>query len=328
MTTKFELSVLEKLFSQSGVTDICILASGEVFLDRGNGMEKYTETEFDSTSIKQWLIATLSQQGKSWDAKHPFVDLLVEEKFRLHAVFPPVSRSGITLSFRKLGSLSDSITAARKSWSGDPLFKRLGKIIEAHESLLICGGTGSGKTTLLNLLLCDVSHRERMIALEDLPELTPQHPHFLSLESRAPNADGIGAIDLRTLLKQTLRMRPDRIILGECRGAEVLDLLQALNTGHRGTLATIHANSCREALRRLELLCLLATDGKIQTQAVRELVSSAIQWICFVERVGSERKIVELTQVAGLESGTILLRPFLQAHAFHPEEKSMAFHSR
>ena len=158
-------------------------------------------------------------------------------------------------------------------------------------------------------LLEEVPAQERILALEDTPELAPAHPHFVSLISRPPNADGFGEVTLRMLLKQALRMRPDRIILGECRGMEVLDLLQALNTGHRGSLATLHANSPRDALRRVELLCLLAASGAVPLSAIRELLAVGVQWIVQVKRVGAQRQITELWRVDGREGDTILLRP-------------------
>jgi pilus assembly protein CpaF len=182
--------------------------------------------------------------------------------------------------------------------------------------LVVAGATGSGKTTLLSDLIGEIPAQERILALEDTPELFPPHPHFLSLLSRPPNADGFGEITLRTLLKQTLRMRPDRIVLGECRGDEVLELIQALNTGHRGSLCTLHANTPRDALRRIELLCLLASNGSLPLSAIRELLAHGLQWIAQVRRLETgERKITEVWKVEGKEGDTILLRPVLQPEA-------------
>lgn len=175
------------------------------------------------------------------------------------------------------------------------------------ESIIISGATGSGKTTLATDLLSNVPEHERILALEDTPELAPKHSHFLSLISRPPNADGFGEVTLRTLLRQALRMRPDRIILGECRGPEVLDLLQAMNTGHRGLLATLHANSPRDALRRIELLCLLS-GSSLSQKVTRELMTLGIHWIAQVKRSGPTREITELSHVEGNEGETILLR--------------------
>lgn len=185
------------------------------------------------------------------------------------------------------------------------------------DSVLLAGATGSGKTTLANDLLSEVPCHERILALEDTPELAPAHPHFVSLTSRPPNADGFGEVTLRTLLKQALRMRPDRVILGECRGGEVLDLLQALNTGHRGAMATLHANSPRDALRRIELLCLLASQGSVPIPAIRELLAAGVQWIAQVRRTPDEsgrarREIHELWRVEGREGDTILMRPIVK----------------
>jgi pilus assembly protein CpaF len=168
----------------------------------------------------------------------------------------------------------------------------------------------------LNDLLAFAAPEERLLAIEDTPELFPQHPHFLSLLSRPPNADGFGEVTIRTLLKQSLRMRPDRILVGECRGAEVLEFLQVLNTGHRGSLATIHANSARDALRRLELLCLLSAPESVSISALREWIASGIQWVAYVERSPKAgRRIQEVARLQGIEAGTILLRPVLDAGA-------------
>jgi pilus assembly protein CpaF len=178
---------------------------------------------------------------------------------------------------------------------------------------VVSGATGSGKTTLANDLLGEVAASERIVALEDTPELAPAHPHFLSLLSRPANADGHGAVGLRDLLRQTLRMRPDRVVLGECRGPEVLELLQALNTGHRGALATLHANSPRDALRRIELLCLLGSGGDLPSRTVRELVACGIEWVAQVRRVGATREIAELWRLEGREGDTILMRQVLDS---------------
>jgi pilus assembly protein CpaF len=176
--------------------------------------------------------------------------------------------------------------------------------------VLVAGSTGSGKTTLLNDLLAFIPRNERILALEDTPELSPRHPHFVALQSRAANADGFGEISIRNLLRQALRMRPDRILVGECRGPEVLDLLQVVNTGHQGSLATIHANSARDALRRLEILALLSAPESLSLTALREWIASGIQWVAHVAREkNGTRRIRELVQVQGIESGTILLRP-------------------
>jgi pilus assembly protein CpaF len=226
----------------------------------------------------------------------------------MHVVFPPLSQKGLLISLRKLPSRGCI------RWNHSPFYNRLKAAIQQGDSILISGATGSGKTTLANDLLGEVSTDERIIALEDTPELAPSHPHFLSLMSRPANADGFGEVTLRSLLKQTLRMRPDRIILGECRGSEVLELLQALNTGHRGALATLHANSPRDALRRIELLCILASEGRLPIRGIRELLSLGIQWIVQTKRVESERIISEVVKLESMEGDTILLRPVV--HSF------------
>lgn len=304
-------SWLKSLLADTHVTDIA-LSSAQITFDRGNGMEILSGVVWEENELKSWLLFHLSRAGKSWDARHPYSDASfpagedIALPHRAHAVFPPVSAAGILISLRKLPTRAPGA----RVWADSPYYALLREIVQKGETLLISGSTGSGKTTLANDLLSEVAASERIIALEDTRELAPEHPQFIPLVSRSANADGFGEVSLRQLLKQTLRMRPDRIVLGECRGPEVLELLQALNTGHRGTLATLHANSPREALRRIELLCLLAGGGAgLSLSSLRELLALGVQWVVQVERTAEGRAVRELVQIAGREGDTLLLRP-------------------
>jgi len=305
------ITELKSWMSDSSITDICINGDGRAFVDRGHGLELVGSGPTDSAHapLKAWVLEQLSAAGKSWDAKIPFVDSTIPPSHRLHAVFPPVGGvQGLLISLRRLGkSLS---TSPETRWSASAkAYELLSRAAAAGESILLAGSTGSGKTTLLNDLLSSIPNHERIIALEDTPELAPSHPHFVAMQSRPANADGFGEISIRMLLKQCLRMRPDRILLGECRGGEVLDLLQVLNTGHRGSLATIHANSARDALRRLEILALLSAPEALSMQVLREWIASGVQWVAHVERTPQGvRRIRELTRIEGMEAGVILLR--------------------
>ena len=305
---------LETLMTQAKVTDICLNGHTSVFVDQGKGIEHYTENAQalwpSAETYKSWVIDLLSSAGKSWDAKNPYIDAALPSGHRLHVIFPPIARQGICVSLRKLPQPHTEESIGR--WRDSPLYEPLREAVIRGDSILISGSTGAGKTTLASDLLSEVPVSERVIALEDTPELAPRHPHFLSLVSRPPNADGHGEVTLRTLLKQTLRMRPDRIVLGECRGAEVLDLLQALNTGHRGALATLHANTPRDALRRLELLCLLNGGTLLGLSSLRELMALGIQWIAQVKRMENGRRISELWKIEGREGDTILMRPVIR----------------
>lgn len=313
---------LHALLLNPKVTDICINGTQSVFIDQGEGMERAqlqtgeTIPFFQEEELKEWALTQLSQIGKTWDAKYPFIDGTLPSGHRIHLVFPPLARAGIVISLRRLPlppahSPMERPASLGWRWVESPLYRTLRTAILQKDSILISGATGSGKTTLANDLIEEIPQSERLISLEDTPELHPRHAHFITLLSRPPNADGFGEVTLRTLLHQCLRMRPDRIILGECRGPEVLELLQALNTGHRGFLATLHANSPRDALRRIELLCLLSTGGGISSSVIRELLSLGIQWIAQVKREGPRRKISELWHIEGREGDTILMRPVL-----------------
>ena len=302
--------MIAEAFRDPEATDLCFGARG-LTIDRGQGLETRLGFQLSEEEIRNWVLLQISRAGKSFDAKSPYIDLVIAPeseggfRHRLHAIFPPLSPSGILVSLRKLPN-RDSLT---RVWDRSPYYPILREIVRNHETLVIAGSTGSGKTRLTTELLADLPTHERILALEDTPELAPPHPQFYSLLSRTANADGFGEVSLRTLLRQTLRMRPDRIILGEIRGNEVLDLLQALNTGHRGTLATLHANSPREALKRIEVLSLLAAGSSLPLPALRELLAGGIRWIVQVERTPEGRRVRELVEVAGREGETILLRP-------------------
>ncbi len=296
------------------VTDLCLNGPLQTYVDRGQGMKALQRSDAlwgSEDELRSWVLSRLSEAGKSWDARHPFVDATIQTgagvAHRLHSVFPPICRSGILVSLRRLPGTSEG--RARKRWSASPYYPKLCEIVAAGESILIAGATGSGKTTLACDLLGCIPEDQRIVALEDTPELSTSHPHFLSMQSRPPNSDGFGEVTLRALLRQTLRMRPDRIVLGECRGGEVLDLLQLLNTGHGGALATLHANSAREAIKRVELLCLLAAPPGLSLAAIRELLAGGLRWITHLNRGPEGRTISELWRIEGREGDTILMRP-------------------
>jgi len=271
-------------------------------------MEELRSFCFPEDELKLWVLSELAKAQKTYDAKAPYCDVSLTHfegtdiPIRMHVLFPPLHRNGILVSLRCLKKNN-----ANAAWRKDPLYSKLSTIVQNKETVLISGGTGAGKTSLMVALLEDIPSYERILALEDTPELRPEHPQFFALSSRGTNSDGYGEVTLRALLKQTLRMRPDRIVLGECRGEEVLDLLQSLNTGHRGTLATLHANSPREALKRIEILAALGAP-QLPTSLVHELVVLGVQWIAQVERTPQGRRVSDLSQIAGREGTAILLR--------------------
>ena len=286
-----------------GVTDILVNGSREVWIDDADGL-KPTGFSFDSEAgVRRLAVRLASMSGRRLDDASPWVDARLPNGMRLHAVLHPLSRGGTAISLRLPSTTPFTLhdLEARKMFDAATR-RRLLRLVASGEPLLLSGGTGTGKTTLLSALLAAGPEHERIVVAEDSAELTIAHPHVVYLEGRPPNIEGAGAVTLRDLVKQSLRMRPDRLIVGEVRGAEVLDLLNALNTGHSGGAATVHANSAGDALVRLELLALQAG---LSREAAQTAIATAFRTVIHIER-GSDGKR-RVRQIAAIDRDTRLL---------------------
>lgn len=284
---------LEPLLRLPGVTDVLVNGPDQVFLDRGRGLEP-AGVDFASDAEVRVLAQRLAASvGRRLDDAAPFVDARLADGCRVHAVLGTIAHPGTCLSLRvpaaRSFSLSDFVTSGSLSTRGATLLARM---VEAKLAFLVSGGTGSGKTTLLAALLGLVPEKERIVVVEDSRELAPAHPHVVSLEARPPNAEGSGAITLTDLVRQSLRMRPDRLVVGEVRGAEIVDLLMALNTGHEGGCGTVHANSAEDVPARLEALGSLGGLGRA---ALHAQIASALDVVVHIERDHEgQRRVAEV----------------------------------
>jgi pilus assembly protein CpaF len=254
---------LEPWLRTAEVTDVLVNGPDQVYVDRGQGLERVDVSFPGEESVRRLAQRLAASGGRRLDDATPHVDVRLRDGTRFHAVLAPLARPGTVLSLRvphqRVLSLDDLLLAGTVTEHGARLLRRM---IEARLAFLVSGGTGSGKTTLLNTLLSLVPPTQRLVLVEDASELRPEHPHVVGLEARPPNIEGAGEITLRTLVRQALRMRPDRLVVGEVRGAEVVELLAALNTGHEGGCGTIHANSARDVPARVEALALGAGLGR------------------------------------------------------------------
>jgi len=300
---------LRPLFDDDRVTEILVNGPGEIWAEKNGALTRADGGFSNEESLRRYARRLLSSHGRKADQRTPFADAVLAGGIRVHVAVPPISRKGICLSIRK---------PSREAWTLDSLEKAgafpanmkatLRGLVKDRKNIFVCGGTGTGKTSLLSALLAEAGPAERILALEDVAELRVGHPHFLSLEARPANQDGEGELPLPKLLREALRMRPDRIVMGECRGAEALDLLMALNTGHPGSMGTIHSNSARDALQRLELLALLSAEN-LREGALRSLIASCIHVVVHLERTpGGGRRISSIAEVKGVDGGTFLLR--------------------
>ncbi|GAB3813930.1 TadA family conjugal transfer-associated ATPase [Kribbella italica] len=299
---------LDRLLTEPGITDVLVNGPNEVYVDRGSGLERIPLRTGDEPSVRRLATRLAAAAGRRLDDSSPYVDVRLPDGTRFHAVLAPIASPGTCLSLRvpsrKVLALEDLVAAGSLPPPGIAVLRDL---LDARLAFLISGGTGTGKTTLLNSLLSTVSSTERLVIVEDASELRPDHPHVVRLESRPPNGEGTGEITLRDLVRQALRMRPDRLVVGEVRGAEVVDLLNALNTGHEGGCGTVHANSASDVPARLEALGALAG---LTPQAVHSQVSSALHAVIHLTRDHSgRRRIAEIRVVTRTSTGALTTAP-------------------
>jgi pilus assembly protein CpaF len=304
----FGLGPLEPLFRDPTITDILINGAKTVYVERRGRLEKTRVSFANDGHLTKIIQRIVSAVGRRIDETTPMVDARLEDGSRVNAIIPPLALDGPLVSIRRFGArpLRDQDLFDNQSITGDMLHF-LKSCVRARLNVLISGGTGSGKTTLLNVLSSYIPREERVATIEDAAELQLQQPHVIRMETRPPNVEGEGEVATRDLVRNALRMRPDRIIVGECRGPEALDMLQAMNTGHDGSLTTIHANTCRDALMRLEMMVGMAGfDVPIWT--IRRQIASAINLVVQAVRLtGGPRKIVRISEITGMEGDIITM---------------------
>jgi len=303
------LGPLEDLLEDASVTEVMVNAHDQIFIERGGRIERSAVTFTSDRAVLSAIERIVSPLGRRIDESSPMVDARLKDGSRVNAVIPPVALRGPSISIRKF--------ATRKLQGGDLLkfgslnpemLEFLTVAVRERRNIVVSGGTGSGKTTLLNILSNFIPDGDRIVTIEDAAELKLVQSNLVALEARPPNMEGRGQITIRDLVRNALRMRPDRIVVGECRGGEALDMLQAMNTGHEGSLTTAHANNPREALSRLEVMVMMA-GMELPMAVVREQISSAVDLIVHQKRFPcGSRKVSHITEVTGIESGTIQLQ--------------------
>jgi pilus assembly protein CpaF len=285
---------LEPLLADPRTTDVLVNGPDEVWVDRGTGLERVAVRFSDETAVRRLASRLIAPTGRRLDDAQPWVDARLPGGIRLHAILPPVSSGGTCLSLRiprrKVFDLAELVSSGTVPQDGADLLRRL---ISARIAFLVSGGTGTGKTTLLSALLSLVDRGDRLLLVEDAGELMPDHPHVVRLEARPPNVEGVGEVSLRDLVRNALRMRPDRLVVGEVRGGEVVDLLAALNTGHEGGCGTLHANSASDVPARLEALAAVAGMAR---EALHSQLASGLRVAVHLVRVpgGGARRVGEV----------------------------------
>lgn len=305
----FGLGPLEFLLKDASISDILINGPKNIYVERRGRLEK-TEVEFrDNSHLMQIIDRIVSKVGRRVDETCPMVDARLEDGSRVNAIIPPLALDGAAVSIRRFGSnplkLEDLLNY--KAFTPEMVMLLEG-CIKARLNMVICGGTGSGKTTLLNTLSSFIQNDQRIVTIEDAAELQLQQDHVVRLETRPANIEGTGAVTATDLVKNALRMRPERIIIGECRGGETLDMLQAMNTGHDGSLTTIHANNPRDGVARLETMVMMA-GFELPMKAIRQQISSAVNLIVQANRLqGGPRRVTHITEVVGMEQDTVVMQ--------------------
>jgi pilus assembly protein CpaF len=300
---------IEPLLNDPEITEIMVNGYDKVFVERFGLIER-TNVQFENDNhVMRVIDRIVSPIGRRVDEASPMVDARLPNGFRVNATIPPLSMDGPLLTIRKFAT--EPFTVQHLIANGTmtaSLANFLKGCVEARVNLVVSGGTGSGKTTFLNVLSSFIPERERVITIEDTAELQLSQEHVARLEKRPANIEGKGEINIRQLVINALRMRPDRIVVGECRGGEALDMLQAMNTGHDGSMTTVHSNSPRDTLRRIETMVLMA-GMELPLKAIREQVANSIELIVHQERVrDGSRKVVKVSEVQGMESDTIVMQ--------------------
>ena len=307
------LGVLQTLMDDSAVSEIMVNRYDQIYVESGGALKRHAARFADEAAVRTVIERIVYPLGRRIDEASPMVDARLADGSRVNAVIRPVALHGACLTIRKFPaerlSLSDLV---RLDSLSEAMAQFLKCCVAQRLNVLISGGTGSGKTTLLNILASQVPPFQRIVTIEDAAELKIHHPHVISLEARPKNMEGSGEITIRDLVRNALRMRPDRIVVGECRGAEALDMLCAMNTGHDGSLTTLHANSTRDALSRLETMVLMAGQ-ELPLNAIRDQIARAIQLVVQQTRLPDGRRVVTaIDEITGLETGQIQLQPVMR----------------
>lgn len=296
------LGAIEDLLADPDITEIMVNGALRVYVERKGRIELTDRTFLDDKTVLSVIERIVSPLGRRIDESQPYVDARLKDGSRVNAVIHPLSLIGPCLTIRKFSKipLTSDDFIRMGTWT-EGMRDFLKACVEARKNIIVSGGTGSGKTTLLNVLSSFLPDNERIITIEDAAELQLKQDHVISLESRPPNIEGKGAVTIRDLVRNSLRMRPDRIVVGECRGGEALDMLQAMNTGHDGSLTTVHANTPRDVISRMETLVLMS-GMDLPIRAIREQITAAVDLIIHEARLSDgSRRVVNVTEVVGSE---------------------------
>jgi pilus assembly protein CpaF len=305
----FGLGPLEMLLKDHTISDILINGPKSIYVERRGKMEK-TQVEFrDNAHLLQIIDRIVSKVGRRVDEVCPMVDARLQDGSRVNAIIPPLALDGACVSIRRFGAHPLKLEDLLNFKALTPeMVMLLEGCIKARLNMIIAGGTGSGKTTLLNTLSSFIPNTDRIVTIEDAAELALQQEHVVRLETRPPNIEGKGAVTATDLVKNALRMRPERIIIGECRGPETLDMLQAMNTGHDGSLTTLHANTPRDAVARLETMILMS-GFELPLKAMRQQIASAVHILIQANRLqGGIRRVTSITEICGMEQDTVVMQ--------------------
>jgi pilus assembly protein CpaF len=317
------LGPLEPLLQDPSITDILVNGHDTVFVERGGVLER-VETRFkDERHLLRIIQKIVSAVGRRVDESSPFVDARLPDGSRVNAIVPPLAVDGSLLSIRKFAKIPISMAKLAEYGSVPPeIAEVLGGIVRARRNVLISGGTGSGKTTLLNAMSSFIDERERVVTIEDSAELQLQQRHVARLETRPPNIEGKGEIGQRDLVKNALRMRPDRIIVGEVRAGEAFDMLQAMNTGHDGSMTTVHANTARDALSRLEQM--IGMSGiDISPRSARAQIASALHVVVQIGRLSDgRRRLLSLSEIVGMEGEVVTMQEIFRFRMIGRDENN------